>query len=290
MARPKIGLVLGGGGSRGLAHLGVLSVLEREKFPIDLIVGTSMGGIIGTLYALGYKSERIAERMIKNMQGSTLLNMNLFSARARQRAVRDQLRDTVGDKTFHDLKIPVVLMAVDMRNGAEVQLSEGALMPAILATSAVPGVFPPVEIDGRQLADGGVIDSLATHVAYERGVDKIIAVDVYPRLETDNPWVEPLSAIVGIELPFGAFSISPEWQRIPSIPASIWRAVRVMTWHLHQLRLESSPPDVLLRPAVDGYGSLDFKDVRGPLAAGAAEAEKHLPALLTLIGEQSAPV
>lgn len=277
--RPKIGLVLGGGGSRGIAHIGVLAVLAHENIPIDLIVGTSMGGIVGALFASGINPDTIAEGM-DDMRGTTLLNMNLFSARARQKMLQDQLSVLEG-KTFADLQIPLTVMAVDMLHGREIAINEGPLIPALLATSAVPGVFPPVEMDGMKLADGGVIDSLATHVAFEQGADHVIAVDVYPPLETDNPWIDPLGAILGFQLPFGILGNGAETR--PGVIAAIWRSVRVMTWHLHEARLAAHPPDVLLRPAVEGYASMDFKDVRGPLLAGAAEAERHLPSIKALL-------
>jgi NTE family protein len=284
VARPQIALVLGGGGSRGIAHVGVLSVLEREKIPIDLIVGTSMGGIVGVLYALGIKPEAIAERMISNMEGSNIFNFNLFSARARQKSVASQLNDAVADKTFADLKIPVLLTSVDMVEGKEVVLSEGPLLPAMLATSAVPAVFPPVEINGMRLADGGVIDSLATKVAYTYNADKIIAVDVYPPLEKEYPWADPLSAIMGIDLPF--LNFTSEWTNTPSMMAATWRSVRVMTWHLHEKRLQQYPPHVLIRPKVEEYGSLDFKDVLGPLYAGEEAAQGKIDEIKALLPER----
>lgn len=279
MTRPKLGLVLGGGGSRGIAHVGVLEVLHREGIPIDFIVGTSMGSIVGALYALGYHPHHIAENMIANMEGSTVLNLNLLSARGRQKNIKEQLDDYIGDKSFADTTIPLTVMAVDMLHGKEIALSKGKLMPAILASSAVPGVFPPVEMGEMQLADGGVIDSLATHIAYQQDAERIIAVDVYPALEKDNPWVDPLSAIVGLAFPFKIFGLPDEWDKIPGTLSAIWRSVRVMTWHIHQQRLTDYPPTVLLRPSVDSYGSLDFNDVRGPLQAGRDETEKHLDAI-----------
>jgi NTE family protein len=275
--RPKIGLVLGGGGSRGIAHIGVLSILAREHIPVDLIVGTSMGGIVGALYASGVSPEDMAEGM-DDMRGTTLLNMNPFSARARQRMLEDQL-NVLADKTFADLKIPLTVMTVDMVHGCEIAIREGPLIPALLATSAVPGVFPPVEINGMQLADGGVIDSLATHIAFKQGADKVIAVDVYPPLEKDNPWIDPLGAILGFQLPFMGNGSDTK----PGVVSSIWRAVRVMTWHLHNERLAAHPPDVLLRPSVESYASMDFKDIQGPLTAGTAEAEVHLQAIKALL-------
>jgi NTE family protein len=284
--RPKIGLVLGGGGSRGLAHIGVLEVLSRENIPIDLIVGTSMGGIIGGLFAYGITPDKLAER-VTSLRGTTLFNMNLFSARARQRNIEAQLSEALEGKTFADLQIPLTVMAVDMVNGREVPLNEGPLIPALLATSAVPAVFSPVEINGMQLLDGGVIDSLATHMAFELGADRVIAVDVYPPLEVETPWVDPIGAIMGFQLPFGSLANAGLETKPPSMLASIWRATRVMAWHLHEERLNHYPPDVLIRPPVMGYGSLDFRDVQGPLNAGIEETERHLDAIRALLNEDT---
>ncbi|WP_119065812.1 patatin-like phospholipase family protein [Aggregatilinea lenta] len=275
----KIALVLGGGGSRGMSHLGVLEVLDREGIHVDLIVGTSMGAIVGTLYALGYEPAFLAERF-GQLQLNTLLGVNLFSARARQRTVAAWLEEPLAGKTFADLKIPLVVTAVDMVHGREVELDEGPLIPALLASSAMPAVFPPVEHDDMHLADGGVIDSLATHVAAERGADKIIAVDIQPPLSEERIWGDPLYDIIGFGMPFGLFTSGPGGS--PSMLASIWRSSRIMTWHLHQSRLDAHPPDVLMTPEVGGYGSLDFKDTEGPRQAGIAEAERHIEALRAL--------
>jgi NTE family protein len=283
MNQSKIGLVLGGGGSRGLAHVGVLKVLIHERIPIDFIVGTSMGGIVGVLFALGYSPIEIGQGL-SLMQRGSLFNIKRLTARARQRQVSDFLRETLADKTFADLSMPVTVMAVDMRHGHEVQLTEGSLVRALLASSAVPGAFPPVKYKDMELADGGVIDSLATHVAYEQGANKIIAVDVYPALDKENPWVDPITAIMGFQLPANIFSANGnEGNRIPTAAASMWRSVRVMTWYLHQERLAAHPPDVLLRPNVDDYASLDFRDVDGPIQAGIEAAEQHVGTLRALV-------
>ncbi|MBZ0292253.1 MAG: patatin-like phospholipase family protein [Anaerolineae bacterium] len=276
--RSGIGLVLGGGGSRGIAHAGVLEVLVREQIPIDLIVGTSMGAIVGSLFALGLSPKQIIAEM-SNWRGNSIFTVNLFSSRARQRMIDDQLSAHLGGKTFADLKIPMIVMAVDMLTGREVALQSGPLLPAVLASSAVPGVFPPVEMDGMQLADGGVIDSLCTGVAFDWGVAHVIAVDIYPQLEQDD-WSDPLSAIMGVDLPFNILGSTAS----PSMVSAIWRSVRIMMWHLHAKRLSLHPPDVLLRPDVGAYSSLDFKDIDGPLVAGRTEAENYLPLIRDLAG------
>lgn len=276
--RPKIGLVLGGGGSRGLAHVGVLQVLEREQIPIDLIVGTSMGAIIGVSYACGYSLPAITD-FLAHWQGSSVLNVNLFSARARQRSISDQLLQMVGDKTFADLTTPAAVMAVDMLTGQEIVLAEGSLLTAMLASSAVPAVFPPVELDGMQLVDGGVIDSLAVAPAFDLGMDRVIAVDLDPPLD-ENTWSNPLDAIMGIDLPFNMWSMAPG---SPSMVSALWRSIQIMKWNLHQQRLLHTPPQVLLQPQVQDYGSLDFTDFEGPLAAGVASANAHLSEIRALL-------
>lgn len=278
MTRPTIGLVLGGGGSRGLAHIGVLSVLAREQIPLDLIVGTSMGAIVGVSYALGHAPERIADAM-RRIGARNLLSFNVFSSRARQRMLEDLLKPVLDDKSFDDLRIPMAVMAVDMISGTEVALCEGPLLPAVLASAAVPALFPPILHNEMQLADGGVIDSVATQPAYSMGAEKLIVVDVYPSLERDDPWVDPVSAIMGFQLPFSLFGGS---ERPPGIAASLWRSFRVMAWHIHAERLRQYPAHVLIRPAVESYGSLDFKDIDGPIEAGVKATEAQLEALKAL--------
>jgi NTE family protein len=271
---PKIALVLGGGGSRGIAHIGVLEVLAQEQIDLDLIVGTSMGAIIGGMFALGLTPETLVTHL-GAWQGNSVWTMNLFSARARQRQIAKQLADVFGNKTFADLRVPMVMLAVDLVTGKEVVLDSGPLLPAVLASSAVPVVFPPVEIDGMRLVDGGVIDSLNTQVAFAYGAEKVIAVDIYPMLEQDS-WDDPLGAIMGIDLPF--VSVTGD-----NPVSALWRSFRIAMWHLHARRISQHPPDVLLRPDVGKYGSLDFNDVAGPLEAGRVEALEHLNAIRALV-------
>jgi NTE family protein len=218
------------------------------------------------------------------LQQNSILNLKMLTIRARQRHVKEFLVEAVGEKTFADLQIPVTLMAVDMRHGREICLSEGPLVPALLATSAVPGAFPPVRYQGMDLNDGGVIDSLATHVAFEQGADRVIAVDVYPELERENPWTDPISAVMGLDLTGSLLSGDNGGSgRVPSIVSSMWRSTRVMTWYVHQKRLAEHPPDILLRPDVDQFASLDFRDIDSPVQAGVEAADKVIPELRALV-------
>jgi NTE family protein len=278
--RLRVALVLGGGGSRGIAHIGVLEVLKQAGVPIDLIVGTSMGAIVGAMYAAGHDAQTMAERM-ERLNGTNLLNVNVFSQRARQQRVRDELNQGLRGLSFSDLKIPLVVTAVDMLSGAEVVLGEGNLVQALLASSAVPAVFPPVKINGMELADGGVIDSVATHVAFQYEPHIVIAVDVYPPLDQQNPWTDPLSAIMGMNIPI--MSATLPWATSPNPVSSLWRAVRVMTWHLHEERLKAHPPHILLRPQVGETASLDFSDTQAPYFAGVQETQEHIGEILALV-------
>lgn len=290
--KPRIALVLGGGGSRGIAHIGVLQIIVRERIPIDLIVGTSMGAIIGALFAAGNPPDLIAER-IGELQGTRVFK-NLISGKGRQSQIVDTLRHSLGGTKFSQLKIPLVVTAVDLVSGKEVVLDSGDVVTALTASSAVPGAFPPLDHNGMKLADGGVIDSVATGVAVDRGFVKenggvIIAVDVYPPLANDHSWGDPLSDIMGLGLPFTLPIMRSGKGTRPGVGASLWRSFRVLVWHTHESRLRQFPPDILIRPQLGTKASLDFSDLDRPLKAGRDAAEAALPAIRTLLESGNLP-
>jgi len=180
--RHSVGLALSGGGARGLAHIGVLKVLEREAIPRDLLAGTSMGGLVATMSAAGMSAldlEREARRMacVRRM-------VPLIDPTIRQRGILSgqrvaaYLRQHLGDRTFDDLDIPLALTAVDILSQREVILTRGRLVDAVRATTAIPGLFAPVQHGNRLLVDGGVLNGLPTDVARTMGADVVIAVDV----------------------------------------------------------------------------------------------------------------
>lgn len=274
----KLGLILGGGGSRGLAHIGILEMLMRENITPHVIVGTSMGAIIGTAYALGIQPHEV-EAYMGTVNGTNLLSLNLFSAKARQQKVKEHLYKFIGEKTFEDTAVKLALMAVDAVTGKEVAITSGKLLPAVLASSALPVVFPPVNHMGMQLVDGGVVDALATHPAYELGADKIVAVDIWQQLDTEDIWRDPLTALIG-DFPFGWFTRSSSE---PTILSSLWRSFQIMATTLHNERLEKYPAHIILQPDVQQYGSLDFGDIHGPVQAGRRCAEAYRAEILALI-------
>jgi len=274
--QPKIGLVLGGGGSRGLSHIGVIDVLEKNNIPVDIVVGTSMGAIIGVAYSLGISLDTIAEKL-RSLQKPQLFNPAIYTARSRQALLRQVLETLYGDKTFADLDRPTVVTAVNLVTGKEVFLSEGALVPAVLASSSVPAVLPPFEMEDMLLGDGGIVDPLATQPAFEWGADHVIAVDVYPALVENRDWADPISALIGMQLRI------PSASNIPNPLVALWRSQRVMATYLHQERLKHFPPDVLLYPPVDHYSLLDFTEMAQIIEAGRQTAQEHLAQIQALL-------
>lgn len=179
----KIALVLGGGSARGLAHLGVLKIFKREGIKVDLIVGTSIGALIGAIYSLGLDIDEAIERALK-ITWKDLIEIHIPRiALSTGRKLENIIKDTIENKNFENLKIPLAIVAADIENSEEVVFlsthkQAASLIEIIRASSSLPGIFTPVKIGDRNLVDGGVIDSVPVTVARKLGATFIIAVDV----------------------------------------------------------------------------------------------------------------
>ena len=234
MSRPRIGLALSGGGARGLAHIGVLSVLERQGIPIDCLSGASMGGLIAAAYAAGMTPpmlETLALRMARVRRLVRLVDLRPphrgLLAGTKLRAFLAQFIPP--ETTFADLRLPLALEAVDLRTGEEVALTEGPVLDAVLATSAFPGILPPVEWCGRYLVDGGVLDNLPVGLARGLGAERVIAVDVGA---CDRGQWDPLDG----------------GGPLPDFLEMALDAVGVMVSVQTQAKLRANPPDLLIHP------------------------------------------
>jgi NTE family protein len=176
--RGKVALVLGGGSARGLAHIGVLKVLHREKIPIDMIVGTSMGALIGAAYAIGdsiVSMEADAHSFTVNkLLDPTIPTMGLLAGDKLEKAIRE----LIDHKTFDDCKIPFAAVTTNIETGEEVVHQSGDLSKVIRASCSWPGIFNPVTIDGKLLVDGGIKNSVPTKIARSLGAEYVLAVDV----------------------------------------------------------------------------------------------------------------
>ena len=270
MGEERSGLVLGGGAARGLAHVGVLQVLEREGYPIDLIAGTSMGGLIGGLYGLLGSSAALRE-----LQAQPANNRATGFSRAprpeiyESRYFRRWLRGLFGERTFADLRWPMGMTAVDIDTGVEVVITQGPVVAAIWATTALPGLYTPVEINGRRLVDGGVLNPVPVDLAKRMGATVTLAVDVLP--ERDAPaarlsgrYHQAMLRKVGVAL------------------SILSKSFDVMLSAQRDYRLRECPPDLLITPDLRDFGTSDYG--RGPefVARGVAAAEAVLPEIRRL--------
>lgn len=174
----KLGLALGAGGSRGVAHIGFLSALEEHGIKPDYICGCSMGSVVGAAYASGMTPEGIwsavAKLRILDLISPSKQRGGLFGTKK----MRQQLLKHIGDITFDELKIPFRCVAVDMCTQKLVEFSEGSVLDAVVASSSIPAVFHPLDKDGMRLVDGGILERVPAAQVKAMGADVVVAVDV----------------------------------------------------------------------------------------------------------------
>jgi NTE family protein len=279
--RLRIGLVLSGGGARGIAHVGVLQVLEKLHVPIDAIAGTSMGAVVGGLYASGLSPEQIEATLrsinwqeafrdrppredltLRRKQedenflvkfpfgikgGRPVLPMGLIEGQSLTEVLRRLTLPVARITSFDDLPTPFRAVATDLETGQEVVIGSGDLTSAMRASLSAPGVFAPVERGGRMLIDGGVADNVPVDVARAMGVDVLIVVDV-------------------------GFPLLPR-NKLTSVAAISNQMLAILMRRKSQQELaDLGPHDILIRPSLGDTSSFDFGDVHRLLGAGAAAA------------------
>ncbi len=189
----KIGLALGGGGARGLAHIGVLKVLEEEDIHIDMIAGVSMGAIIGACYATGISIDEI-EKEALSMNKRKVFSSIMDLSRPSKSILKGKkafrfISKFLSDKTFLETKLSFGVIATDLESGDEVILKRGNIAKAVQASMSVPGIFPPVKIGSKYLIDGGVVNPTPTDLVKKMGADVVIGVDLVMKksVKLNNP-------------------------------------------------------------------------------------------------------
>ncbi|MBA4383847.1 MAG: hypothetical protein C0410_03865 [Anaerolinea sp.] len=177
--RPKLGLALSGGATHGAAHIGVLQVLEREGIKPDYVAGTSAGALVGAAYCAGIPLDDL-EKLFLSMAWPTLVKFSLIKPLALfdTQPMEEFIKKNIGDCEFKDLNVPFAAISCDIVSGERVVLDKGPVAPCVRASAAIPGLFSPVEINGRLLVDGGVVDNLPVEHVIEMGADFTIGVDV----------------------------------------------------------------------------------------------------------------
>ncbi len=297
--RLKVGLVLGGGGAAGIAHVGVLKVLEEQGIPIDVIAGTSMGAIIGSLYAAGYKADDL-EKIVKTLDWPALFQdgqprnlqsfqqkhentgfFNTFEVGFKDKALKlpdglvsgqklmfelRRLLDGVSQiDDFDRLPIPFRAVATDIETGEAVVLGKGNLATAVRASMSIPGLFTPVSIGDRLLVDGFVSNNIPVDVARKMGADIVIVVGIPYRFEKR----ETLNSALAVSL----------------------QSMRLLVAQNSMPQLQGlKSPDVAIIPELKKIGSLAFDQALETIPIGEAAARKQLAALRKIAALAPAPV
>lgn len=255
--RPVVALVLGGGGALGFAHVGVIEALNKHKVPIDIVVGTSMGAVVGASYCSGFSTNKMRE-LAKNISLKKLYDINFnLSGLVSGRNVVKMLKDVISDINTEDLPTKFVCNAVDLVSGKEIVLDKGNVIENVRASLSVPGIFVPVKKGNMVLVDGGVINNMPHDIARKMGADVVIAVDVV----TKSTIGELPKTMVGYLM---------------------------QSWFISQKELQNGKRkyyNVLIQPDTSGYEQLDYKgDIAEEIIdKGRIEAEKQISKIKDII-------
>jgi NTE family protein len=295
LKRPRIGLVLSGGGARGVAQIGVLKALERNHIPVDFIAATSMGAIVGGLYASGYNVAEI-ERLALTTNWDDVLSLSdeterrqlfvdqklagersflavrfkglapvLPSAVSLGQRLTDFLSTQIlqavyhGYPTFDDLKIPFRAVSTDLISGKRVVLKDGSLAEALRASATTPLLFSPIEKDGMRLVDGGLVDNVPVDVAREAGCDIVIVVNSTSGLRSADEMKAP-------------------WQTADQIAG-------IMMQVLNNIQLRDA--DVVITPDIGGHLSSNFRGLDSLILKGERSAEEKMAAIGRLVEQRT---
>lgn len=255
--RPEVGLALGSGGARGITHIGVLKVLEKNNIPIDYITGASAGALVGAYYALNTETSGMEKIALKTTKRELLTLMdpsNPKRALIKGNKIKNFIKNLLNDRDFKDIKIPLTIVATNLENGQEVHIKKGNLADAVRASVGIPGIFYPARLNDKWLVDGGLINATPVDVVREMGADFVIAVDL----------------TMGSEATF----------KDPGIVETLLRSFDIIRTELTRLKIQSVKDLVLIQPTInnkDGIDSLRFYEAKRFIKAGEEATEKAMP-------------
>jgi len=327
---PKIGLALGSGAARGGAHIGVLKVLEREGIQVSAIAGTSVGALVGALYASGMSAVEI-EQVALTLKWKKLIDFRISqTGLVEGTRIERYIRKLLKGKQFSEMRIPLSTVAADIANAQKVVFCMGDVAQAVRASISIPAVFRPLEIKDRLFVDGGIMDPVPVEVVKGMGADIVIAVDLSMKdvpstLERErsvktrvkkklvgflkklnNLFVRQVPETVFVRMPkfiariiagFVRYTIRPDSlidalsrQSTPGMVRATYMSIAIMSSELAREKLKRVPPDVLIRPDIGGVRWTDFDSVDELIELGEKAAEKHLPEIRRLITENKTVV
>ncbi len=296
-----VGLALGSGAALGLAHIGVLKVLEREKIPIDIISGSSIGALIGALYAVGKgadEAESAALEINSRLKFGRLMDINLFPIRGllSGKKIMKHFKSHLGNKTFEDCRIPFKVMGVNLSTRQVFPFESGFVSDAVRASISIPAIFKPVFLNGDVVVDGGVLSPLPIRVLQKAGASKIIAVDVFPTsrdtLERRILLEEAAEKEARLMrqknfISRGIFRIQKAIARrfFPNVFDILMTTIQTMEAQIAEI--EGGAADVLLRPVIPTANWVEFFRPQQFIKRGEEEAMKMLPKIKALVSQQN---
>jgi len=256
---PKLGLALGGGAARGFAHIGVLQVLEEEGIKPSLVVGTSAGSVVASFYASGKTGQQL-QWLADTMDETQFTDWaNPFSGRGilRGEALGKYINSQLNGMKIEDMKLPLGIVATDLRTGDGILFRRGDVATAVRASSAVPSVFEPVQIAGKDYVDGGLVSPVPVRYARQMGADLVLAVDISSR---------------------------PEDAKTTDMLKVLLQTFSIMGKSISQLELAQA--DVVVRPALPDIGSTEFSARKKSIEAGRAAMKQAMPQLRALLEQK----
>ena len=257
---PRLGLALGGGAARGFAHVGVIQVLEEAGIRPDLVAGTSAGSLVAAIYASGKTGSQL-QRVAETMEEATiadwtvpLFNRGVLRGDALARYVNAQ----VGSRLIEDMHLPLGIVATDLNSGRDVLFQRGDTGTAVRASSAVPGVFQPVRISGRDYVDGGLVSLVPVRAARKMGAELVIAVDI---------------------------SSPPDGNLAGGTLDVLLQTFSIMGMSINTFELQDA--DVVVRPSLNGIASSDFSSRKRSIDAGRKAMIQAMPQLRAAIAAKT---
>ena len=290
--KKRIGVALSTGSARALAHIGVLKVLEKEGIKIDVISGTSFGGLIAGMYASGMKPDEIEEKFLKITKSKLF---SIFRPAPKRSGFIDKkrleklVREFVKDVDISELKIPFGVPCLDVMTGEKVVIDKGSLIRAIMATMAYPIVFTPIEYDGRYLLDGGIIDPLPVDIARRLGAEIVIASMPFPggnerlaKISENmlNSRVNEITHFLMVEKETNncknqkkSLNMAHIFMQLSSI---LENQSLLLQWQEHK-------PDILIVPDVKDLKPLEFYRARETILQGEKATRRAIPSIKRII-------
>jgi NTE family protein len=253
----KIALVLGAGSSKGFAHIGVLKILETNKVPIHMIIGTSVGSAVGSLYAYGFDAFSL-QKLSFSVQKEDIVDLLYLPSNGfiKGEKLEEFINKSVNYTPMEKLKIPFYAVATDLEKGQETVFAKGNTGTAVRASCSIPGIFRPVKISDKIYVDGGTVSPVAVEAAKHFGADVVIAVDISSGIERTQP---------------------------EGTIETILQSINIMYSKLSSIQL--SQADVVIKPKVGHIGSTDFSKKHEAILEGEKAALEALPQIMKIINQ-----